>query len=522
MSILDIEPYRGVCIVHAIYDADIIGNIAGDIIDDNDKKEFFYNDWYNYDPDNSRILHGSGYVRTIEDKQYIITCNHIMVKYALYVGYCYDEKLNIVSFNMKIYSRIPELDLVIMEIITKLENKLLNLPNYGIIPTNIKELYDIESKNVLIAGEKDPGSVDNIPLFSTIDINTQINMIYDILKFRSLSDIPLLNIPVYEIDMIKKISDEYKIDLKIDMKEMNPRRHVISKIIANKLSGTSGAIVRSNNINIGMCCMYMDTNKGISLRALPLFLIDMIIVNNILFKQPYLMGIHINTLTCEIEYMKEHKYAHYVTKQSPCYINGKKSFTFNNDDIILDIDGLEFNKDHLIFCELIGIAVPLNTYLMLRSNMNNVPISIKIIKNQNKDYKITKYNVSSISYNNMFPVNLNIGNYLEWNGLIFMELSEEIIMFYRQLGMNLLNNTKGVILFNYNKKILYPLKNKLLYYKSMPYTNKSGSYFYQVNYMGQKKVTSINDMAPLLSNKSVKKITFKLNNPMDDIELLKY
>ena len=105
------EKYKGVCIVQAIYDID-------------DKKpdisERFFHDWYNYDPDRSRILRGTGYIRTIKDKQYVITCNHIMVKYASYIGYCYDELSEIVNFNMIIHFRIPELDLVIMEILTKL------------------------------------------------------------------------------------------------------------------------------------------------------------------------------------------------------------------------------------------------------------------------------------------------------------------------------------------------------------------------------------------------------------------
>jgi hypothetical protein len=531
MTALDIDPYeglqphRGLCIVHAIYDSDFSSDkseskaLPGvEEIDDAKDTDFFH-DWYNYNPDKARILRGSGYIKTIRDKQYIVTCNHIMVSYATYVGYCYDDKLKIVKFNMKIYHRIPELDLVIMEPITKLENKLFDLP---LKDYSLKDIYEMDSKNVLITGETIPGSES---IFNIIELNTDINIVFDILKSKYIQDIPLLNIPVYEMEMIKKVASEYKIDLKTDMKEMNTRRNAISRIIAETLSGTSGSIIRSNNINIGMCCMYTDTDRGISLKALPLFLIDIIISNAILLGQTQLSGVHIDTHSCDIEYMKEKKFAHYVIKQSCNYINGKKSFTFNEGDIILEVDDKQFNKNGLLLCDIVGIHVPLNTYLMIRSNLNKIPISIKIAKQHNTDFKIIKYNMTSILYDNMFNMKINPDIYIKWNKLVFFEMTEEIIMFYKKLGINIINNERNVILFNYKKRIFRStelIENKTSYYKSMPYMNKYGHYFYQVKTIGSKKITCIDDIIQILSNiKHDKKITFKLSNPSDDIEVFK-
>jgi hypothetical protein len=491
----------------------------------------FLHDFNNFLPDRYRILRGSGYVRIFNDKQYVITCNHIMVKYASYVGYCTDTTSKIVKFNMVVYQRIPEIDIVIMEIVSPLDNPLPYLP----VAEKLQDFYGSESDNKLVSGEFIPQKSHIEAEFKTMDLNHDIHIMFDVMNSNYIHHIPLLNLPIYEMDVIKKIAYELKINLKTDMKITNPRRHHISRMISETLSGTSGSIVRSNDSNIGMCCLYTDTENGLSLKALPIFLIDIIVNNIVGLGYTEFMGVQVDTHPCEIEYLKEHMQAHYVVHQSCNYINGKKAISFNEGDVIIEVDGKQFNQNRMLHCDAIDMDVPLNTYLMINSNVNpKSPISIKISKQSQNDSNIRIHNLSCIPYNDMFYTRITSKICCRWNNLVFMDLSEELIMFYRRLGICIMNGTnlnniystnneKIVILFNYNKMINDVNLTKE-YYTSMPCFDETGHYFFQVNLVGNKKINSVSDLTCILDlakEQNQKKITFKLSNNFGITKVLK-
>ena len=340
------DPYKGICIVHAIYkgsnnfidysSSELKQSTRSDTINPDilkseltkidtlsydlnteiaklsiNNKDIFYHDFNNFFPDKQRIYRGSGFIRTLNNKQYVITCNHIMVKYASYVGYCTNVNSTIICFNMIIYKRIPELDIVIMEISSKLDYPLPDIPfEY---PKKINKMTEKETHNhnILISGEYNPNNIEK-PVFKKIELNTDIIQEFDILKSTYIHDIPIISIPVHEILSIKKILNEYKLDITQYLNITFLKKQNISQKIADVLSGTSGSIIRSNNNNIGMCCLYADSSSGIFLKALPLFLIDIIVKNTIFLNQNIVLGIQVDTYPCDIEYMKEHFYAQYV------------------------------------------------------------------------------------------------------------------------------------------------------------------------------------------------------------------
>lgn len=509
----------------------------------------FLHDFNNFFPDKFRMLRGSGYVKTIDNEQYVITCNHIMVKYASYVGYCIDIKDRIVKFNMMVYHRIPEIDIVVMKIMTPLDNPLPDLP----VIENMSSVQNIDAMNQILTGELIPEyvqtkkrqieieqslpSVDQLnhnvdTIFKTLDVNHQIHVVFDNLKSTHIHQIPLISVPIYEMEVIKKLESDHRINLKTDTMIMNTKRQDVSKMIAEKLSGTSGSIVRSNGANIGMICLYTDAQSGISLKAIPLFLVNLVVNNLITIGVKEFMGVQIDTQPCDIEYQHEQMQAHYVVRQSCGYINGKKIFAFNEGDIILEVNGKKFDKNRMLKSDVMKMCVPLNTYLMIRSNMYpQLPIPIRIAKQFNDDAKVRIHNLLCTPYNNMYCLNIASTDCCRWNDLVFMNLSEELLIFYKRLGIVIVNGTnlthyasnneKVVILFNFKKKI-DDLNLTKDYYCSMPYQGRSGHYFYMLSHVGQKKITSVIDLAHILNRTTEQnKITFKFNDDAGTTKLLR-
>jgi hypothetical protein len=258
--------------------------------------------------------------------------------------------------------------------------------------------------------------------------------------------------------------------------------------------------------------MITDTNQELCIRAIPMFLLEIIVKNIINKGRNDFMGIQINTQLCDIEYQKQDLSAHYVVCQSCFYKNGKKYFSFNEGDIIIEIDNKKFNNEKLIWSETMNMYVPLNTYMMIRSNVGpDIPICVKIAKQFSDDIKIRNYNLSCICYDDMFKKRI-ISRCYNWKGYIFLELSEEMIIFYQKLNMIIVNGTefsdayylnddRQVILLNYKKIILNGIKESD--YKSFPIPltlkNKKNCYFfYTVNTIGQRKINNIEELISVL------------------------
>ncbi len=289
------------------------------------------------------------------------------------------------------------------------------------------------------------------------------------------------------------------------------------------------------------------------MKALPLFFVDIVVKNCVMKKCDNVMGIQVDTQPCvyQRDNLRDKMNAHCVTRQSCPYIGGKKYFTFNKGDVIMKVDGKEFNQNFMLWSDIMGMRVPLNTYMMLKVNNDPMtPIAIKIMRQYHNTPNIPKiriyrYNLVPIPYNDMFCTRIHTKIY-EWKGLIFMDLSEEIIEFYRRMGMHIingfsqndkyaLNNEKIVILFNYNKNITSNQRDLVC---SIPYHGESGEYFYVVNFIDKKKIINLEKLKTILhstlqtiknknvinnSNKRlnlVNKVTIKISNDIDIMKSL--
>jgi hypothetical protein len=504
----------------------------------NDVSFDFIHDFNNIQPEKFRTMRGAGFVKKILGTYYVVTCNHIFVKYARYKGFCLNINNIIVELDMKIHSRIPELDIVILTILSPITIPLTTISS----DTDICEIYQKYKNNSIVTGEYIPVSLKKSETsdilqskvdYVDIQINNNINMIFEQLTSKHIHHIPILNIPVEELIPVKKFVRDYKLDLHNELKEYTKRRDFISRTIAEKVAGLSGSLVRSGGKNIGMICLYTDTNNGLFIKAIPMFLINIVVENTIIRNVKNLMGIQIDTHPCTIDYETECIMGHYVVRDTCSYVNGKKLFNFTEGDIVLEVNGSVFNDKKMIWCDIMNMYVPLNTYMMIRSNIDpHSPITIKIAKQISNDIKSRSYNIMCIPYNNMYRTRIT-ERVCCWRNMIFMELSEDVLLFYKRLGIDIVdtsgcfdkysnNNEKIVILFNYNNQV----PNKLIQTKTYTDMVQKGTtglnFFYTLNYIGQKKITNMDDLILVISTlKKQKKTTLKLFNDIGSVKLLK-
>jgi hypothetical protein len=506
----------------------------------------FAHDFNNLFPDKFRIVRGVGYIRTIDNAQYVITCDHTMIKYATYKGYYLsgETDLKIIEFGMTVYQRLPEIDLVIMEITTKLDNPLPELDECD----ESCQIYYSSRNNYVVTCEYVPNKKYNMyeNIMNYIPIHNDLTVKFEILKSDLIQQIPLINVPIIKIECVEKFITERRIDIAKDFAIVNKRRDTITKAIYAMFSGISGSIVRSGEVNIAMVCMCVDAESGMSLKAHSLIVIDALVKNIVRNRIYCLVGIQIDTLPCEITYNDEKQhYGHYVTKSSSSHMNGKKEFSFREGDMLLEVDGKKFNQDGLLWSDLLGMFVPLNAYTFIRSNSSQdtdtlQSISFKLAKQKNDGTKqksiIRVYNLISSPYDEMYKLRICDNNYVLWKDYIFAELSEQLISYYKRLNIdinmtNIVPNIdqyvsnrcdKIVFLLNYKKTIRNNFDTE--YYTSLPIKGRIGYYFYVLTYVSQKKITCLNDLMTTLNSEIVQKqrnVTLKFVGDNGAINILK-
>jgi len=509
---------------------------------DNDKLcNDFIHDFSNTQPEKIRTLRGAGFVRMIHDTYYVVTCNHILVKYAKYRGYCLNTDNIIVEFDMMIYCRIPELDIVILTITSPISTPLTIIS----LDTEISDMYQKDKNNSIVTGEYKPISISTVksdPLeiqskvkHVDIPINNNIQLIFEQLSSKHIHHIPLLNIPVEELAPVKSFITDYKLDLHNELKEHTKRREFISRTISDKVAGLSGSLVRSEGRNIGMVCMYTDTNNGLFIKAVPMFLINLIVENAVVKNIKQIMGVQIDTHPCTIDYESKRISGHYVIRDTCSYINGRRLFNFSKGDIVLEIDGHIFNDSKLLWSDVMNMYIPLNTYMMIRSNIDPfTSINVKIAKQISDDIKSRSYNIKCTPYNDMYRTRITERT-CRWENMIFIELSEDVLLFYKLLGIDIMdttggfdkystNNEKIIILLNYDKQIPDTSIQTKTYIDMVQKGTSGVNFFYILNHIGHKKITNMDDLMLTISTlkkHNKKAATLKLSNDIGIIKPLK-
>ena len=509
-----------VCSIHVKYNGDTISKL--------------YIDFNNLEPDITRIQYGNGIIceHSQTKKQYIITCDHIILKKADYE--CYAENINdeVIKFSINIYKRIPELDLIIMQITDDLKIPL-KITRLDMLTDTKYTTYDQNYILMRCGAFINNTYITNI---KKININDEINLIFDKLRSEYIDDIPLYNAPIINIGN-KKIQDIIK---------NNDETQGSTKELFNALKGISGSSLYGDNTFIGLIAIVINDDGNVCIRAIPKFLITTIINsiinnNNLNFN---FLGLQMNTLHAQI--ITEGIYNNYnvliTNKNTPWFYtsNDNKKTYLEDGTIIVKINDLPINEKGLIYYEQIQTYVPLNTYIMLESINNGTAtiINITTLKDTIKNVFSKKISLLPRKYNDQYVIKLFEDDSFEKKVIIYnnkdirindglpmiiMELSEEILLFYKKHNITIKsklfneNNSnycidfnKYVILLNYKIKVNLNKKLSLCDYLKFPIKHsKSTHTFYVIKMINNIQIKNINTVSTIINNdKKISSINF--------------
>lgn len=434
--------YKGICGVVSIYE------LA-------DKFDFL-----NTSPNAPKIRFGTGYICTVNDVCYVVTCNHIMVRNSLYLGIYGQTKINMTPL-----LRIPELDIIVLETdgnITQEKHQLQmawetldvssSIEDSIANATCISYQYTPDILDTLKKGVDNRDCHINVPNFAynAININTMI------LQHGSMCCSALTEQPYYCFDQ------------KFRMK------------------GYSGSIIQANGINVAML---FAANTYTKLHyAFPLKYIDYVVRTMLNNKLHNILGISLMTRSAIFDVNEiTNIEGQIVTKKSVKYqiADKKNGIYFYAGTVIEKVDDKPFVRGKL-YAEDLGIYVYLNCYLFL-SCLAKRKIAFSFYSGNFLTHHtpVKRIVLEGKPYSDIFvcPPAGKL-KYIIWKNIIFAELTEQMYEYC-----------------SYSK-----LPNKLLSYKSSPDEHcivclvKNGNplkhlssnvTLYQINKVYNKKISNL-------------------------------
>lgn len=564
---------KGRCIIHAYYSNGKESVSSGPKHKDQESKDQKFDkiglvlDFDNHDAGQKKVAKCFGYIRNCMRKTYVITCNHVATRSVVkYVGFCKDRTGEITRLDMEEVGRIPGLDPLILRVTkinyeelpdNEIETRLDQLDD----PPLFSKSYDVIEENYIATStillgrtknskkgsrkkggnnkkskkaKKDVKVKDGDELRiddGNITIDEKIELQYMIFKSDIISQIPMFAAPINNLSCLKGIIKNHKIDIKRDLQPDNPKGFKALSLISETIDGLMGTIMMSGTQPIGMVVACIaDEGHDMMIASIPLLIINKLVDNYIRKHHRTLSGIQISSDIIEIDNELGKMKAHYLRKNSCPYVNGKKEFTFMKRDIITEVDGKKLDKDGNIMANDIGVCVPINTYTMIKSIFGDIkPITFTISRKTGKKLVTKTYNIDPIPYDNMYKLPITNYDMCGYKGMIFVEVSEELIEFYRTVGIEVNNpvkdmyecavtNERCVILLNYKREI----NKKYLSadeYAMLPVNGNDTRYFYIVQKINGKKISGLNDVRKSIEGHHGKqKIT--LHGPDDESKII--
>jgi hypothetical protein len=261
--------------------------------------------------------------------------------------------------------------------------------------------------------------------------------------------------------------------------------------------------------------------------AVPCLIINMFLLH--IFDNPLseLKGIIVYSCYCEV-IDKKKIIGNYITENT-CFYPSTNSmdimtkFSFRQNDILLSIDDKEFNSDMSLYFDDLSCFLPINTYFMFALLQKN-NVKIKLLRNNT----VKTIYLNGISYNNIFKIRIYGKKYINWNGFIFCELTEEILVNnFSQKKYNIfsIDGSKYVALINWKstllpEQLLFFIKTdglsesyltqlserKLLQEKPLLKVNVQKLYL--VDKIGNKFIKSLDDISGIILGDK-RKVSFK-------------
>ena len=269
------------------------------------------------------------------------------------------------------------------------------------------------------------------------------------------------------------------------------------------LEGHSGSFVQKDGKIVGMITSIMNKKMEI----VP-FEVIKILITNFINTPPKvfpidvsLCDVDINDSLCDVTCL-------YTNTQTINFnTNKKKNIGFKRGDVISNINGLKFTTSGELYCELLNCYTPYDTYLLLWGK----DIEVSYCSPDDDKLKHVTIKQKNIT-DDIYSVHIyDSGTYYNYNGIIFTELSEQIIIYCKNNDIGISNE----ILTSYGK-IISP--NKIIIAVSVKNSNikiknqlvdhgviKSSTVEQMLKYpilfkIGNKRIKNLNDICDTYSS----------------------
>jgi hypothetical protein len=426
---------------------------------------------------------GIGSIFKMNDKLYVLTCYHC-IKDTLNHEIIFNKK----KYNCSVANVSDELELALLTIndddnFNKKES-FLNLDNLLLDMHVINDEFSIKTVDVNKYVDKKKIS------------KLEMKCVYSDIIHQSLESINMPKIPF----LTGRVSYDYSIE-GISGSLVTDKDDKIIGMVSNSFSSVihiipSGIIyrflreIKESNDFVGLCtlvgkfttCYFYDESKN------------------------KVNGISIED-TCNINYND------YEYKQD----KNEKGTNLKNSDVIIEIDGRKIDENNCVYDDNLKINVSFNTYVALNHICGSL-ISLKLMrlsKIKGDDYKEKTMMVRARPLHSMkYIQNAFNGKTFAYNGLIFGEISEDIINNYIKVGIyigkslqdNYLvnpyrnNDERVVVLLDVNRKQIREELNDIVDRLKLPLVNISDKNYSIpiVSKLNKRRITSLDDMINIL------------------------
>ncbi len=253
--------------------------------------------------------------------------------------------------------------------------------------------------------------------------------------------------------MLKKITS-YQIP-KLPYIDIYSKKLLNDEKNLNKLAGISGTFAYNKNNEI--CGIISSCYNKTLVCLIPSIVIKRFLDESI-SKDNFngLCGFPLSTISCKITRDDGNVVHGLLVKNNYKikYDSKQKDNNIQKGDIIHNLNNMELNINATIYDNFTDFSYPFDTYIALHY-ISDLNINIKVFRD---DDTFTISNTCiPFSKNRIIPISLNESKFIIYNGLVFTELTEELIKLYEKRNMFL----KGTALDVFTKK-KYSNKRKRL------------------------------------------------------------
>lgn len=344
-----------------------------------------------------------GNLITLDNKNYILTCNHC-IKNTIKHGFIFNDR----HFNcsLKIYS--DELELGLLEV---------HNMNIKCKPLDINELdMSIKTKlnDIKIVTLDIENFIDNESVEQVMMECYDYRMVYKKIESVNMPELPII---------VLQINNELKIDVQ----------------------GMSGSLIYSNDKVLGI--LSNVTNSGLNVipsRNIYRFLTEFLKTNEFngictIVGQNNIINFEtdscdsINGIYIQTTYNINYNEYNYKEENVKCQ-------NLKQDDIIFGIDNNTITENGTIYDKLLETYINYQSYIALNHICGN-EIKLKIMRCTNiktNDYTEKKISIRARPLNSMKYIPLvSYNNIFKYNGCVFGEINENIINEYLKIGINI-------------------------------------------------------------------------------------